>query len=135
MILNTFPNLLTFGQLSPFFLRVVLGLIVIDLGVLKLGKEHVAWRELFETINLRPSRFFVKLLAYIELIGGFMLIIGSYTQLVAIVFSILFLCEAILEYREPTLEKRDLTFYVLVFTISLSLIFLGAGAFAIDLPL
>jgi len=121
MILNTFPNLLTFSQLSPLFLRIVLGLIVVDLGILKLGKESIAWKELFETINLHPAKFFVKFLAAIELIGGFMLIIGSYTQLVAIMFSILFLCEAILEYREPVLEKRDLTFYVLLFVISLSL--------------
>ncbi|MFH1455144.1 MAG: DoxX family protein [bacterium] len=135
MILNTFPDLLTYSMLSPLILRVVLGLIVINLGNLKLGKEHVAWQELFETINLQPAKLCVKILALIEIIGGLMLIIGSYTQLISILFAVLFFCEAILEYREPNLEKRNLTFYILMFTISLSLIFLGAGAFAFDLPL
>jgi uncharacterized membrane protein YphA (DoxX/SURF4 family) len=135
MILNTFPDLLTYSMLSPFILRVVLGLIVLNLGNLKLGKEHVAWQELFETINLHPAKLCVKILAFIEIIGGIMLVIGSYTQLTAIVFSILFFCEAILEYRQPALEKRSLTFYILMFTIALSLVFLGAGAFAFDLPL
>jgi len=135
MILNTFPDLLTFSMLSPFILRIVLGLIIINLGSLKLGKEQVAWQELFETINLHPAKFFVKILAFIEIIGGLMLVIGSYTQLVSIIFAILFFCEAVLEYREPNLERRNLTFYILMFTISLSLVFLGAGVFAIDLPL
>jgi uncharacterized membrane protein YphA (DoxX/SURF4 family) len=135
MILNTFPDLLTFSTLSPFILRVVLGLIIINLGYLKLTKEKVAWQELFETINVHPAKVFVKVLAFIEIIGGLMLVAGSYTQLTSIVFSILFFCEAVLEYRESNLEKRNLTFYILMFTISLSLIFLGAGAFAVDLPL
>jgi len=135
MILNTFPDLLTFSTLSPFILRVVLGLIIINLGYLKLTKEKIAWQELFETINVHPAKVFVKALAFIEIIGGLMLVAGSYTQLTSIVFSILFFCEAVLEYRESNLEKRNLIFYILMFTISLSLIFLGAGAFAVDLPL
>ena len=135
MILNTFPDLLTFGILSPFLLRVVLGLITINLGNLKLGKEMVAWQELFETINIHPAKFFVKFLAFVEIIGGFMLVVGSYTQLISMIFATLFFCEAVLEYRDPNLEKRNITFYILMFTISLSLIFLGAGAFAFDLPL
>ncbi len=135
MILNTFPDLLTYSMLSPFFLRVVLGLIAVNLGFLKLGKEKMLWQELLETINIQPARICVKILAYMEIAGGLMLIAGSYTQLTAIVFAILFFCEAILEYRESNLEKRNITFYILMFTISLSLIFLGAGAFAFDLPL
>lgn len=135
MILNTFPDLLTFSQLSPFILRVVIGIIVVNLGLLKFGKEKVAWRELFETIGLLPAKILVKVLAIIEIVGGLLLVSGAYVQITAIVFSVMFFCEAILEYREPVLEKRNITFYILMFTISLSLVFLGAGAFAFDLPL
>lgn len=135
MILNTFPDLLTFSQISPLMLRVILGLIAINLGYLKLTSEKVAWQKLFETINLLPSKILVKVLAIIEIGGGIMFLLGAYTQLIAIVASVLFFCEAVLEYREPVLEKRNITFYILMLTISLSLIFLGAGAFALDLPL
>ena len=135
MILNTFPTLLTFSMFSPLILRVVLCFIVINHGYLKLTSEKIAWQELFETINIHPSRIFVKVLAFIEIIGGLMLIAGAYTQLTAMVFAVLFFCEAVLEYRDPVLEKRNLTFYILIFGIALSLIFLGAGALAIDLPL
>ena len=135
MILNPFPSLLTYSQFSPFILRVVLGFIIINLGYLKLDKEKIAWQELFETININPARFFVKVLAFVEILGGLMLVFGVYTQVAAIVFVILFFCEAVLEYRNENLEIRNLTFYILMFSISLSLIFLGAGALAFDLPL
>ena len=132
MILNVFPGLLTYSIISPLILRIVLGLIAIDLGYLKLGKEYQQWRGLFETIHFRPSAFFARLLAWIEILGGLMLVLGAYTQVVAIVFSIAFFCESIIEYREESLEKRNFPFYILLLTISLSLIFLGAGAFALD---
>jgi uncharacterized membrane protein YphA (DoxX/SURF4 family) len=103
-----------------------------NLGFLKIGKEKTEWITLFEIIRFRPSKFFVKLLAGVEILGGLMLIFGSYVQLVAIIFAIAFFCEMILEYREESLENRNLPFYILMFAISLSLIFLGAGAFAID---
>lgn len=135
MILNTFPELLNFSILSPFILRLVLGLIVLNLGVLKLSSEKKSWETLFETIHLNPAYYLVKILAFIEIIGGLMLVLGSYTQLTAMVFSIIFFCEAVLEYREESLEKRNLTFYILLFAIALSLIFTGAGAFAFDLSL
>ena len=132
MILNTFPNLLTYAIVAPLILRVVLGFIVINLGYLKLTKEKGAWNMLFETIHFKPADLFVKILAAIEIIGGLFLIAGAYTQLAAMTFAILFFIEATLEYREESLERRNLTFYVLLFAIALCLIFLGAGAIALD---
>ncbi|MBU6370649.1 MAG: DoxX family protein [Patescibacteria group bacterium] len=132
MLLNVFPGLLTYGIIAPLILRIVLGLIAIDLGFLKLGKERREWRELFDTIHFRPSHVFVKLLALIEIVGGIMLILGAYTQIVAIVFAIAFFSESVVEYREESLEKRNFPFYMLLLAISLALVFLGAGAFALD---
>jgi putative oxidoreductase len=135
MLLNTFPNILTYSLIAPLILRVVLGFIAIDLGYLKLGKENTRWNALFETINFHPTALFVKALAIIEIIGGLMLLVGVFTQIVAIIFAVIYFCQAVLEYREETLEVRDLPFYVLMFTISLSLVFTGAGAFAFDIPM
>ncbi len=132
MILNSFPDLLTYGQLSPFILRIVLGLIALNLGGLKFGKEKHNWKKVFETIHFEPAEYFVKALGFIEIVGGLAIIFGFYTQIAAIIFSVVFFCEMILEYREESLEKRNLSFYLLMFAISLSLIFTGAGAFAFD---
>ncbi len=132
MILNTFPDLLTFSILSPLILRVALGLIAVNLGRLKLASEKTAWRELFETIHFQPAEYYVKGMAFVEIIGGLFILVGAYTQIAAIVFSVVFFCEMVLEFREEALEKRNLSFYMLMFAISLSLVFLGAGAFAFD---
>ena len=132
MILNPFPELLTYSLLSPFILRIALGIIALNLGRLKLTSEKSDWKRVLETINLEPSEHLVKFLAFIEIVGGLFILAGAYVQIAAIVFSILFFAEMVLEFREESLERRSLSFYVLMFAISLSLIFLGAGAFAFD---
>lgn len=135
MILNTFPELLTFTLIAPLILRVALGLTVFNLGKLKFTSESegARWKILFETIGFKPANFFLKLIAWIEVLAGIMLIIGSFTQIVAIVLAIMYFCQAILEYKENALVKRTLPFYILLFAISLSLVFTGAGLFAIDM--
>ena len=134
-MLNTFPNLLTFSLLAPVILRVVLGLIFINLGYVELTSEKKRWVAFFETVHLKPATIFVILMGLIEIIGGFFLIAGFLTQITALIFSIITFGEFYAEYREETLLKRDLIFYLLIFAISLSLLFSGAGLFAIDLPL
>ena len=50
-ILNPFPELLAFGFLAPFILRLLAGLIFIDLGVLKLRSERQRWIASFDTVS------------------------------------------------------------------------------------
>ncbi|MEK7157490.1 MAG: DoxX family protein [Patescibacteria group bacterium] len=134
-MLNTFPSLLTFSLLAPLILRVVLGLIFINLGYLELTVEKKRWTKFFETVHLKPAKMFVIIMGLAEIIGGFFLLTGFMTQIVALVFSIITFGEFYAEYREETLLKRDLIFYLLIFAISLSLLLSGAGLFAIDYPL
>ncbi|MDQ3089838.1 MAG: DoxX family protein [bacterium] len=134
-MLNTFPDLLTFSLFAPFILRVVLGVILIDLGILKFKSERSRWMASFEALRLRPAGNLVSLMGSIEIIGGIMLIVGIYTQIAALVFVVLFAIEFYIEWTEANVLKRDLVFYVLCFAISLSLLLSGAGAFAFDIPL
>lgn len=134
-MLNTFPDLLTYSLFAPFILRVVLGVILIDLGFLKFKSEKTRWVTTFEGLRLRPAEALVSLFAVIEIIGGIMLVVGLYTQIAAIIFVILFAIEFYLEWTEENILKRDLVFYVLGLAISLSLLLSGAGAFAFDIPL
>ena len=122
-------------MLAPFILRVIVGIIFLELGYLKLGKEKSAWNMLFETIHLKPTHFFVTLLAAIEIVAGAFLITGYLTQLAALVMAIILFAEAYVELRDGTLLKRDIVFYVLLLVICVSLLLTGAGAFAFDLPL
>lgn len=134
-MLNLFPGLLSYAMLGPFILRLVLGLIVIDLGFLKFKGERKRWLTTFEAMHLRPAELFVTLYALVQIAGGLLLLIGLWTQGVAIVFAILTFSELYVEWSSATLMKRDFTFYLLMFVISLSLVFTGAGAYAFDIPL
>lgn len=134
-MLNVFPDLLTYQMFAPFMLRVVLGLILVNLGFLKFSGEKVRWENSFETLNLRPKEILVSIFGFIEIIGGIALIAGFYTQIAALVFAVITFIELYIEQRESSLLKRDFVFYLLLFVIALSLLFTGAGFFAFDLPL
>lgn len=134
-MLTTFPNLLTFSLIAPLILRVVLGLIFVNLGYLELTSEKKRWSVFFDTVGLKPATLFIIVVGLFEIIGGLFLIAGFLTQMTALIFSIITFGEFYVEYREETLLKRDVIFYLLIFAISLSLLLSGAGLFAIDYPL
>lgn len=60
---------------------------------------------------------------------------GFYTQIAALILALITFAETYIEYKEPVILKRNFVFYILLLAISLSPLFSGAGAFAIDLPL
>lgn len=133
--LSVFPELLTYSHTAPLILRVIVGIIFVDLGWLVFTTEKKAWIDFFETIHFKPAKLFTKALGIIEIVGGIMLIAGFYTQIAALVFAIILLAECYLETRESALLKRDIVFYVLLLAIIISLLLSGAGAMALDLPL
>lgn len=134
-MLNPFPELLTYASLAPLILRLVLGLIFIDLGALKFRSERERWITTFNTLYLRPADLFVTLYGLLQLLGGALLIVGLWTQVAALVFAIFTGVELYIEWTAKEMLKRNLIFYLLLFVISLSLLFTGAGAFAFDIPL
>lgn len=134
-MLNPFPELLMLSMYGPLILRVVVGLIFIDLGLLKFGREESRWLASFDTLALRPASFFVPIYALLQIAGGALLILGLWTQVAALAFVIFTGLELFVEWRAQEVLKRDLVFYLLLFVISLSLLLTGAGAYAIDIPL
>jgi uncharacterized membrane protein YphA (DoxX/SURF4 family) len=134
-MLNPFPELLTYSLLAPFVLRITIGFLLVNLGFLKLKKEKSRWEALFETFQIKQKVVATKILGGIEVVGGLALIAGFYTQIAALAFVILGGIEVYIEFKEETLLKRDIVFYLLMFVIALSLLFSGAGFFAFDLPL
>jgi putative oxidoreductase len=120
---------------APFLLRIVLGLIFIDLGRLALGKEKFRWIASLEALHIPSPRNVATLLGLIEIVGGLMLVVGIYTQIAALAFVVLTAMELYAEWENSDLLKRNLTFYLLLFVIALSLLITGAGMFAFDIPL
>jgi uncharacterized membrane protein YphA (DoxX/SURF4 family) len=134
-MLNPFPELLAYSLFAPFILRLAAGFIFINLGHLKLASERSRWVLSFEGLRLKPALFFVKTVALLEFGGGILLVLGFYTQIAALILAIITFGELYIEYKEETLLKRNLAFYLLLFVISFSLLLSGAGKPAIDLPL
>ena len=134
-MLSVFPNLLNYALLAPFILRLVIGIIFIDLGILKFKAEKSRWIASFTTLNLHPADLLVAFYGVLQIIGGVLLLIGLWTQVAALIFVIFTGMELYIEWSEREVLKRDFVFYLLVFVISLSLLLTGPGAYAFDLPL
>lgn len=134
-MLNPFPELLTYSLMGPFILRVVLGVIIAETGVLKFRSERDRWIASFEALHLKPADILVSILGFVEIIGAVGLILGLYTQIAALIFVVVYGLELYVEYKEEQVLKRDIVFYLLMFTIALSLLLTGAGAYAYDIPL
>lgn len=134
-MLNPFPDLLTYGLLAPFILRVVVGLIFVNLGVLVFKNEKERWLDSLSVLKIPNPKIVLKILGAVEIAGGIMLILGFYTQVAALVLALLTFAETYTEYKDPLILKRNFVFYIMLLAITLSLLLSGAGAFAIDLPL
>src|SRR3989344_562653 len=131
-MLNLFPELLMYSFFGPFILRVIIGLIFIDLGFLKLREEKGRWLASFETLGLYPADFFVPLYAMLQIVGGLLLLVGLWTQAAALAFVIFSGIELYVEWQARDILQRDMVFYLLIFTISLALLLTCAGAYAVD---
>jgi len=134
-MLNPFPDLLVYSLLAPFILRLVAGLIFINLGVLTFKNEKERWFSSLTILRIPNPKLAVKILGAIEIASGVMLVLGFYTQIAALILALLTFAEAYVEYKDPTVLKRNFVFYIMLLSIVLSLLLSGAGAFAIDLPL
>ena len=119
-MLSIFPLFLSLGLLAPLLLRITLGIILIHWAV---GK-----------IKSRTTPFTVAL-GVLEVLIGIGLLVGFLVQLAALIASVIFLIHLIKKAQTKSLFTAGVNYYFILFMISLSLLLLGAGAFAFDLPL
>jgi uncharacterized membrane protein YphA (DoxX/SURF4 family) len=134
-MLNPFPELLDFGILAPTLIRVAVAVFFINFGWNKLTKEREHKATFFESIGLRPAGVYVTLLGIFEIVAGVCLILGVFTQVIAIICATIALVSYIIKKRHPEMLFTPSSVYALLFIMSLSLMFTGAGLPAIDLPL
>ena len=135
-MLNTFPILLSFDLLVPLLFRLVLGAIFVRSAfIIFLKNGNVEKEKFFNVIRLRPGYLFANLLGFIELFGGVMLILGLRVQIAALALSIITLGGFLLKFKYPHHFASGTRYYFLLFIMTFSLLFLGPGFFAFDLPL
>lgn len=130
-MLTPFPDLLTYGLLAPFFLRLAIGVLFLRAGSKKI--KGIGWTNaFFERMGRHPARYYTSLLGVIEVATGLMLIAGFYTQIAAIVSAVVSALCWHAKKKHPTETPGSSGAFFLMFVISLSLLFSGAGFYAFD---
>lgn len=119
-MLSLFPSFLTYGQLGPFLLRLTLGAILL----------YWAYGRIRRRENGKTTAYGV-----VEAAVGVLLVIGLFTQLAALIALVVFLVELIKKARTKAFFTAGVNYYFILLIISLSILVLGPGAFAFDLPL
>lgn len=132
-MLSIFPDLLTFWLLAPFILRSIIGIIFIYFGASKIWLEKYRRINFFKEIGGGMISFWV--VSVIEIIGGIFLVLGLFTQLTALALLFIIIAATYIKIRKPELLDNTLEFYILAIAVLVSLVFLGPGFWAIDLPL
>jgi uncharacterized membrane protein YphA (DoxX/SURF4 family) len=117
-MLNPFPELLSFALVSPLLLRLILAVTFIHFG-----RKNIKQNGLLKSFGM------------VEIIGGILLIIGMWVQIVAIIFSIYLIGLLYLKIRKGHFMSDGVNYYLLLLAIAVSLIFTGAGFISVDLPL
>ncbi len=134
--LSLFPSLLDFQMLGIFMIRVTLGFIFVYFWYEKVTHQRAERIHFFEKLGLRPARVYFGVVSSIEGIAGVLLVVGIYTQGAVLVTGTLMLIATLIKWRNPSaLPRNTIEFYIILAVASFALLFLGAGAFAIDLPL
>ena len=124
-MVSIFPDMLAFSMLGTTLVRVAVGYIFLLLAVQfarVFFKKNSAYRTLTGALTVLYT------------VSGILLILGLYTQIIAILGATLAFFGHITSPRSKTGLGQNHLFFLL-WMCCLSLLFLGPGAFAIDLPL
>ena len=125
-MLSLFPQLLDWSWYVPFFLRMFLAFYTIGLGVAFIKKN----KEAEQKDNFTWTAFGILVIAL-----GFLYLLGIYTQIAGVIGFSLSLVALAIKRKYSELAPEPIKFYVLIGLVSLTLLFLGAGPYAFDLPL
>lgn len=134
-MLSIFPELFTYSLIAPFILRIALGGYFILQGARRRkAGDDPAWDALWYNAKI-GSLPTVPVLAKIQIIIGILLFVGLYTQVAAILATIFIGIEWRKRSQAAPLSFQEQWTLTLAAAIAVSLLFLGAGVLAFDLPL
>ncbi len=132
-MLSIFPDLLIYNLLGITIIRIVVGFIGVYIGFKILSKKN-NFIEFVTSLGIPLANIMPWILSTTLIISGGLMIIGLYTQVVCIVLAYLFLKVMIMDFWSHKIDHHPTVFYLGLILISLSFLFLGPGAFALDLP-
>jgi len=134
-MLSVFPTLLAFGIFAPLLLRVAVGVFLFLLGSKTVGTHRVRGQEEVGRSFGSLGRFSVFIGGAVEVAIGLAFIAGFLTQVAALLGFIIALKLLFFRKKWPAIAPHERATYIFVALISLSLLVLGPGIFAVDMPL
>ncbi|MFA6315315.1 MAG: hypothetical protein WC648_03040 [Candidatus Paceibacterota bacterium] len=115
---SVFPSLLSWSELSPFLIRIVLGITFLFFAY-----------KTFRQANVTIPR---KTLATAQMLAGLLLVIGLWSQ-VAALFIIIYLIVLIVgKIRNRAFLTDGINYYLLLLVMAISILVTGAGLFGFD---
>ena len=120
-MLSLFPQLLSWSQISPFLIRIALGVV------------FVYWAYVEFRHNKRNAYW--KLLGLVELATGVLLVIGLWAQLAAAVAAIDLIIRLIERATKRAFLTDGVNYYLLLLIMALSILVTGAGLWGFDFSL
>lgn len=126
-MLSLFPDLLDWSWYVPFFFRIFLGAYCCYLGWM-LAQEQADTATMHDRFAWLGMRMLLAII-------GLLFIVGIAVQALGSVGFALALFALFLRFKRSPYAKESTAFYLLIGLVSLSLVLLGAGPYAFDLPL
>lgn len=133
-MLSIFPDLFTYGIVAPFILRIAVGGFFMWQGVRRRKEEMASWDALWvgKKIGSLPLS---PILAKVQIVIGIFLFVGLYTQVAAILAGVFVWAEFQKKSQTVRPSFQELWMSIIMTAVLISLLFLGAGILAFDLPL
>lgn len=123
-MLSIFPSLLSWQLVSPLIIRLTLASILIFWSYRSFAK----YKKEEPDINKKVVRL-------IESLCGLLLIVGLWTQLVALIIIIDLIIRLYNKYTDKALFTDGINYYLILLVLAISLLFTGPGFIAFDLSL
>ncbi|MBI2640265.1 MAG: DoxX family protein [Candidatus Sungbacteria bacterium] len=119
--------------LAHFLLRVVLGALFVAHGYPKLFKNFSGVAGWFDSIGLKPGKFWALVVGAVEFFGGLLLILGVWVQLVGILLAVV-MSVAMWKAKWGKVGLTDQGGWeldLIYLTAALSLVFTGGGMYSL----
>ncbi|HLP44120.1 MAG TPA: DoxX family membrane protein [Candidatus Nanoarchaeia archaeon] len=133
-MLSIFPELFTYSLFAPFILRLVLGAYFMYTGIRHHKEDAALWNTVWNDKKI-GSWTVGSILAKVQIAIGVLLILGLWTQIAAILVIVFNKVEWYKRHKFNTEPIAALWPKIFISAIAFSLLFLGAGFLAADLPL
>ena len=134
-MLSIFPDLFSYGLLTPVLIRLGLFVALFYFGWMTIFRKRVLFAKKLEESKYPLADFMPWPFGVLSLVSAGFILIGFLVQGVAIVAIYLFLNFYLVDSGEKKIFSVPGIFYLVLVLFAVSLLFSGAGFWAIDLPL